>query len=70
MASTVIDWETVKQLVLNELKTKALRPTELLVELGGQYPDVVIKETVLRLLQDQAIKMTPDQQLRLAERAA
>jgi hypothetical protein len=67
MASTVIDWESVKLGVLKELEHRALRPTDLLNILGDRYPDTVIKESVLRLLQDQSIKMTPDQQLQVAE---
>ena len=71
MASAVIDWDSVKHVVLAELEEhKALRPTELLDKLGGKFPDVVIKESVLRLLQEREIKMTPDQQLELAEDAA
>jgi hypothetical protein len=70
MASAVIDWDGVKLLVLTELEHGALRPTELLSILSERYPDVVIKESVLRLLQEQSIQMTPDQQLQLAERAA
>ncbi len=71
MASAVIDWEGVKHLVLAELEEhKALRPTELLNKLADKYPDAVIKEGVLRLLQEQSIKMTPDQQLELTEEAA
>ena len=67
MATAAIDWESVKQLVLTELEQrKAVRPTELLTILADRYPDVVIKEGVLRLLQEQSIKMTPDQQLELA----
>jgi hypothetical protein len=71
MASAVIDWEGVKHLVLAELEEhKALRPTELLSKLADKYPDAVIKEGVLRLLQEHSIKMTPDQQLELTEEAA
>jgi hypothetical protein len=70
MASAVIDWDSVKHVVLAELEHEALRPTELLDRLGDRFPDVVIKESVLRLLQEQSIKMTPDQQLELAEDAA
>lgn len=67
MATAAIDWESVKQLVLAELEQRrAVRPTELLTILADKYPDVVIKEGVLRLLQEQSIKMTPDQQLELA----
>ena len=66
MATAAIDWEIVKQLVLAELEQRrAVRPTELLTILANRYPDVVIKEGVLRLLQEQSIKMTPDQQLEL-----
>jgi hypothetical protein len=70
MATAVIDWESVKLGVLRELEHKALRPTDLLNILSNRYPDAVIKESVLRLLQDQAIRMTPDQQLQLVEDAA
>lgn len=70
MASVVVDWESVKRLVLAELERQSLRPVDLLQNLNGRYPDAVIKETVLRLLQDQSIEMTPDQQLQLTERAA
>jgi hypothetical protein len=69
MATTTIDLDLVKRLILGELERKALRPTELLVILEDQYPDVVVKEAVLRLLQDQSIKMTPDRQLQVAEAA-
>lgn len=69
MASAVIDLDAIKLLVLAELKRKALRPTELLAILGDKYPDVAIKEVVLRLLQEHSIKMTPDRQLQLAEAA-
>ena len=71
MASAVIDWEGVKHGVLAELgEHKALRPTDLLSNLAAKYPDAVIKEGVLRLLQERSIKMTPDQQLELTEEAA
>jgi hypothetical protein len=70
MASAVSNLEVVKQLVLAELERKALRPTDLLTILGDKYSDVVVKEVVLGLLQEHSIKMTPDQQLDLAERAA
>lgn len=71
MATAAIDWEAVKQRVLTELRQhKALRPTELLANLANGYPDVVIKESVLRLLQEQTILMTPDQQLELNTKAA
>ena len=69
MATIVIDLDMVKHLVLAELEQKALRPTELLNILGEKFPDVVVKEAVLRLLQDQSIKMTPDRQLQVAEAA-
>jgi hypothetical protein len=70
MATAATDWDSVKQAVLDELELRALRPTELLNVLADRYPDRVIKEGVLRLLQERSIKMTPDQQLELAERAA
>jgi hypothetical protein len=70
MASAVIDWDDVRLLVLSELEHGSLLPTELLRNLSDRYPDRVIKESVLRLLQEQTIKMTPDQQLQLADRAA
>lgn len=71
MATAEIKLEVVKEDVLAELQQhRALRPTELLRNLSGKYADVVIKEAVLWLLQEQSIKMTLDQQLQLAEKAA
>lgn len=71
MATAAIDWEAVKQRVLTELREHgAIRPTELLQYAADGYSDAVIKEGVLRLLQEQSIKMTPDQLLELIERAA
>lgn len=70
MATAVIDWDSVKLVVLRELEHTARRPTDLLNILSDRYPDVVVKEAVLRLLQDQSIKMTPDQQLQPVETAA
>jgi len=70
MATATIDWEAVKQLVRAKVGQRGtIRPTDLLDVLADQYPDVVIKEGVLRLLQEQAIRMTPDQQLQLADAA-
>jgi hypothetical protein len=69
MATMVVNLDVVKRLVLTELEQRALRPTELLNILGDKYPDAVVKEAVLRLLQDQSIKMTPDRQLQVAEAA-
>jgi hypothetical protein len=69
MATTVVDLNAVKHNVLEELQQKALRPTELLNILGDKYSDVVVKEAVLRLLQERVIEMTPNRQLQLAEAA-
>ena len=69
MATTVVDLNAVKHNILEELQQKALRPTELLNILGDKYSDVVVKEAVLRLLQERVIEMTPDRQLHLAEAA-
>jgi hypothetical protein len=69
MATTVVDLDTVKHLVLTELEQRPLRPTELLGILGDKYPDVAVKEAVLRLLQERLIKMTADRQLQVAEAA-
>jgi hypothetical protein len=69
MATTVVDLDTVKHNILEELQQKALRPTELLNILGDKYSDVVVKEAVLRLLQERVIEMTADRQLQLAEAA-
>ena len=69
MATTVVNLDAVKHNVLEELQQKALRPTELLNILGEKYPDVAVKEAVLRLLQERLIRMTPDRQLQLAEAA-
>jgi len=66
MATTAVDLDVVKRVILAELERRALRPTELLNILGEHYPDVVVKEAVLRLLQDQMIKMTSDRQLQIA----
>lgn len=70
MVSDGVNLEIVKRLVLAELEHKSLRPTDLLTILGDKYSDVLVKEVVLGLLQEHSIKMTPDQQLELAERAA
>jgi hypothetical protein len=70
MASSAIDWDSVKRAVLDAIAQEALRPTALLDALGDRYPDVVIKEGVLRLLQEQRITMTADQQLASVGRAA
>jgi hypothetical protein len=69
MATTVVDLDTVKHNILEELQRKALRPTELLDLLGDKYSDVVVKEAVLRLLEERMIKMTPDRQLQVTEAA-
>lgn len=69
MATSVVDLDLVKHSVLDELQRRALRPTELLNVLGDRYPDVAVKEAVLRLLQERSIQMTPDRQLQLAEAA-
>jgi hypothetical protein len=69
MATMVVDLSAVKNSVINELRQKALRPTELLDILGDQYPDAAVKEAVLRLLQERQIQMASDRQLRLAEAA-
>jgi hypothetical protein len=69
MATTVVDLDTVKHSVLEELQRQALRPTELLNLLGDRYSDAAVKEAVLRLLQERLIRMTPDRQLQLAEAA-
>jgi hypothetical protein len=69
MATTVVDLNAVKHNVLEELQQKALRPTELLNILGDKYSDVVVKEAVLRLLQERVIEMTTNRQLQLAEAA-
>jgi len=69
MATTATDLDEVKNNVLAELQRRALRPTELLSILGNQYPDVAVKEAVLRLLQERLIRMSPDRQLQLAEAA-
>jgi hypothetical protein len=69
MATTVVDLDTVKHSVLEELQRQALRPTELLDLLGDRYSDAAVKEAVLRLLQERLIQMTPDRQLQLAEAA-
>ena len=69
MATTVVDLDTVKHNILEELQGKALRPTEILDILGDKYSDVVVKEAVLRLLQERVIEMTADRQLQLAEAA-
>jgi hypothetical protein len=63
MASPAIDWDAVKNLIMSELEKSPRRPTELLGILSNKVPDAVVKESVLRMLQDQSIKMTPDQQL-------
>ncbi len=69
MATTVVDLDTVKHNILEELQGKALRPTEILDILGDKYSDVVVKEAVLRLLQERVIEMTADRQLQRAEAA-
>ena len=69
MATAVFDLDMVKHSVLEELQRKSLRPTELLDLLGERYSDVVVKEAVLRLLQERLIQMTSDRQLRVAEAA-
>ena len=69
MATAVVNLDIVKRSVLEALERNALRPTDLLALLGDRYPDVVVKEAVLRLLQEHSINMTPNQQLELADRA-
>jgi hypothetical protein len=69
MATMVVDLDAVKHCVLEELQQRALRPTELLNVLGDKYPDSVVKEAVLRLLQERLIRMSADRQLQLAEAA-
>lgn len=70
MATVTVDVDTLKNLVLRELERSALRPTELLSILGDRYSDEVIKEVVLRLLQERRIEMTSNRELHLAEKAA
>lgn len=65
MASTAIDLDTLRLLILQELGQHALRPTDLLSTLSDRYPDTVVKEVVLRLLQEHSIEITPERQLRL-----
>jgi len=69
MATTLVDLDTVKHNILEELQRKPLRPTELLNILGDKYSDVAVKEAVLRLLQERLIKMSADRQLQVAEAA-
>lgn len=61
------DLEAVKQLVVAELRIKSPRPVELLTKLEAQSSDALVKEAVLRLLQEHSIKMTADQRLELVE---
>jgi hypothetical protein len=69
MAAAMNDAESLKKLVLDELGRNARRPTELLKILGDEYSDsdALIKEVVLRLLQEHQIEMTPSQELHVVD---
>lgn len=69
MATATVDLELLKDAVLQKLEDSPQRPTELLANLGDDYPDVAIKEAVLHLLQEGRIEFTSDRQLHLAAAA-
>ena len=69
MAAVANDAESLKKLVLDELGRNARRPTELLRILGDEHldSDALIKEVVLRLLQEHQIEMTPSHELHVVD---
>jgi hypothetical protein len=70
MTPLTVDVNALKELVMTQLAHNPRRPTELLDSLGGEYPDSLIKETILRLLQEGQIAMTPNRELHIADQAA
>lgn len=66
MATVLTNFDEIKTAVINSLHNQTLRPIELLDALSQEYryPDVVIKEAVLRMLQEGDIEFTRDRLLR------
>jgi hypothetical protein len=65
MAPLTVDLNTLKERVVTELEHNPRRPTQLLDLLGEGYSDTLIKEAVLRLLQEGRIAMTASRELRV-----
>jgi len=70
MTPPSIDLNRLQELIMKELENNPRRPTQLLDVLGSGYPDSLIKEVVLRLLQEGRIEMTPNRELHVAQQAA
>jgi hypothetical protein len=70
MATMAVDFDVLKTAIIRQLEGHSQRPTELLEALGNEYPDVAIKEVVLRLLQEGRIELASDRQLHLAHQPA
>lgn len=64
MATVLANLDDIKTAVINSLHDRTRRPIELLDSLSRDYPDAVIKEAVLRLLQEGDIEFTADRLLR------
>jgi hypothetical protein len=64
MATVLANLDEIKTAVINSLHNQTRRPIELLDSLSQDYPDIVIKEAVLRLLQEGDIEFTADRLLR------
>jgi len=69
MTTATVDMGEVKESVLVELGHNPRRPTELLTILGSRYSDPIIKEVVLRLLQEGRIQMAENRTLRIVGEA-
>jgi hypothetical protein len=63
-------FEAIKQLIISQLESTPMRPTDLLAALGDKYPDSPIKEAILRLLREGCITMAQDRQLHVLHEAA
>ena len=65
-----IDFNELKETVIQELVRHEMRPTELLDLLGNQFPDAAIKDVVLRLLREGRLEMTANRHLHVLPEAA
>jgi hypothetical protein len=63
MATVLANFNEIRAAVINSLHNQTLRPIALLDALSLEYPDVAIKEAVLRMLQEGDIEFTRDRLL-------
>ncbi|HWR15482.1 MAG TPA: hypothetical protein VN577_11685 [Terriglobales bacterium] len=63
----VADLEALKDEIIRELQTRALRPTDVLTSLHSRYPDPEIKEVILQLLQEGKLELSSDRRLHVAQ---